>query len=658
MTSLWLRVTSALLFAMFISGLLATRSFVAFAPTRVRLLKTSTPAEAGSVAASATEQSAINQLHVPFAAIVRIKNESATAGAFHIEIDGQALCDGHVAALSSRRIDCVASEHWTAKGPHTVVIKGPLTAWSAEYIELATHFGASHGLVDLYIVPAGRAVEPAGLAGAAGAGAIVMFMVLGIRPARWRLAIRVVYGVLAAIVAVLFIGVWIAPWVSIYRLVLSPDTIRQLTAVLFAPRLWTIASTIWRLAPVVRLRRSPLARQAAVALLVVTAFALVVRSRLDRTFDGNYSGFLIVARDNFDRNPMLNQRADIRASVWLQESGYDAEFMYFEVFDPFIRVFHDTPKRYGEFIDFPPYRYSRIGFSLLTKVVTLDRWQWYPAGMIWLILAGLFASSFILGGIARDQGASPLWGATVLLVPGFWRSLQSGLPEPLAVAWLLGGYWALTRRHWLVAGACFAASLLTRETDIVIIGLLLAWDFFSGRRREAFLAGLVAVAPLAAWRTYVGLTFFQGWGWDAFFPSPNDLETPFKGLVDLRHMIATGAYFHDIAVPAILFAVLMIAACALAVAFAIRRPSALTLANLFYVWVAICFSYGAVWLHVGNAERITYELFILLALGSIESSRTRGLRWAVYGFWAASALYVFAGTYEADFIRQAILLSF
>ncbi len=329
--------------------------------------------------------------------------------------------------------------------------------------------------------------------------------------------------------------------------------------------------------------------------------------------------------------------------------------MYFAAFDPFIRAYRDTPKQYGDFIDFPPYRYSRIGFTWLTTAVALGEWRRYPAAMIWLVVFGLFASSFILAGIARDHGASPWWGATVLLVPGFWRSLEWGLPEPLAAAWLLGGYWALTRMRWWVAGVCFAGSLLTRETDVVVIFLLLAWQLFSGRRREAFLAGLVAVAPLAAWRVYVGLTFFSTFGWVAFFPTPSDMEVPFKGFVDLWRVVASGAYPPVFEAAALWFPLLLMAACGLAVAFAIRRPSALTLANLFYASIALSFNYGAVWLHIGNAERITYELFILLAVGSIALARARGLRWAVYGFWAASAIYVFFVTYNAGLIRSAIV---
>lgn len=652
------RVMAALLAGTAVAGLLAARSFVSFAPTRVRLVKTSTAATGGSVAVYPTDQPAINQLRTPFAAIVRIRNQSDGAGTFRVELDGKARCETDVPPRASRRLDCVVSDNWSPQGPHTVTVTSATSAWSVEYLELATHFGASYGVLDLYVLPAGRAVERAGPVRVVGTWLIVVLLLLGIRPSRSRLVLRITYGVVVGLVGVLFATVWIAPWISIYQIALSPRSILRLTAVLLVPQLWTIALAAWRHDYVRPVRQSALARQVAVALLVATAFALVMRSRLDQTYGGNYSGFLTVARDNFDRNPQLSQRADIRASLWLQDGGYDAEFMYFAVFDPFMRVYRDTPKRYGEFIDFPPYRYSRIGFSLLTKAAALDRWQWYPAAMIWLILLGLFATSFIVAGIARDQGASPFWGATVLLVPGFWRSLQSGLPEPLAAAFLLGGYWALTRKRWLVAGACFAACLLTRETEVVVIGVLLAGTFLSGCRREAWLAGLVAAVPLAIWRIYVGLTFFSGWGWEAFFPTPHDMEVPFKGVIDLWRVVARGAYFPgvpDLVASAIYYPLLLIAACGLVVTFVIRRPSALAIANVFYATVAMCFSYGAVWLHVGNAERITYELFVLLAIGSIEASRARGMRIAVYGFWAVTALYVFGGTFDAAFVRHAIV---
>ncbi|HLQ46923.1 MAG TPA: hypothetical protein VK137_19415, partial [Planctomycetaceae bacterium] len=139
--------------------------------------------------------------------------------------------------------------------------------------------------------------------------------------------------------------------------------------------------------------------------------------------------------------PLLKDRDDIRRSLALEEGGgYDGEFLYFEVYDPFLWRFRDRPSEYRAFIDAPPYRFGRIGFSWLAKVFSANRWQWYPPTMVWLVFLSIIACAMILGLLAVDAGLSPALAVLVVLVPGFWQSLQSGLPEPVAAATLLGGH--------------------------------------------------------------------------------------------------------------------------------------------------------------------------------------------------------------------------
>jgi LPXTG-site transpeptidase (sortase) family protein len=99
-------------------------------------------------------------------------------------------------------------------------------------------------------------------------------------------------------------------------------------------------------------------------------------------------------------------REDIAQSVrFSPDGGYDGQFFYFMTFDPFLTAFRHEPQRYGEYIDFPPYRYGRIGFSLLTKVFSGDRPAWYPATMVALVCFWVVAQMLWFGGISenRDQ---------------------------------------------------------------------------------------------------------------------------------------------------------------------------------------------------------------------------------------------------------------
>jgi hypothetical protein len=69
------------------------------------------------------------------------------------------------------------------------------------------------------------------------------------------------------------------------------------------------------------------------------------------------------------------------------------------------------------FIDNPPYRYGRIGFSALTRLVSAGRAERYPAVMVWLILAAHVALAAALAAVALATGRRR------------WRRCSSGKRE-------------------------------------------------------------------------------------------------------------------------------------------------------------------------------------------------------------------------------------
>jgi hypothetical protein len=93
-----------------------------------------------------------------------------------------------------------------------------------------------------------------------------------------------------------------------------------------------------------------------------------------------------------------------------------------------------------------------------------------------------------------------------------------------------------------------------------------------------------------------------------------------------------------------------------AIAIARRRVSGLTLAAVFYGLIAISLNYEAIWVHVGNGQRGTFEVFLLLALSSMTIVRvSRAMRIGVLVFWASSLWYVFYGSFDAGLIRTALM---
>jgi hypothetical protein len=305
-------------------------------------------------------------------------------------------------------------------------------------------------------------------------------------------------------------------------------------------------------------------------------------------------------------------------------------------------------------MDAPGYRFGRIGLSLLTRILSAGQWPRYPATMVWLVIAALGISAVMLASMAVRAGASPAWGVLILLVPGFWQSLSTALPEPIAAAFLIGGCWCAFRGRWLAGAALWGAALLVRETSLIVIALLLAEFFLSGRRRQALLSTVVVFLPLIGWRLYVGWVLWPYWGWQGFFHNPHDFGLPFVGFLHTWAKIVTGTYEPGMAVPGMALTLLLTGALAVAALLAIRRPSALTAGAVVCGLMAVSLN-GEVWTYVSDGQRLTYEVFVLLALVSpAAASASRGMRLMIYGFWVAAAWYVFFGSFDAAFVREAL----
>jgi hypothetical protein len=313
-------------------------------------------------------------------------------------------------------------------------------------------------------------------------------------------------------------------------------------------------------------------------------------------------------------------------------------------------------------MDSPAYRFGRVGFSLLARVVSGDHWQWYPAAMVWLILGSLGLAGFALARLAQGQGAPAALGLLIALVPGFWPSLQVGLPEPVAAAGIVAGILCFSRGRWVLAGALFAVSLLVRETGIVAVACVVGAGMFSNRRREAFLVGLFAIGVMAIWRLYVAWVLYPDMGIEAVLSHPPDLGWPFAGIADLWRTVAEGGYYKEapeLSRAAIAFPVLLAGGLILSVVLVFVAPSPTTVAALVYALIGICLNFRAIWVHVANGQRGTFEVFVMLALSSV-TFRTypRPVRAGLVGFWCAAAAYVFFLTFDAAFIRSALGLPF
>ena len=199
----------------------------------------------------------------------------------------------------------------------------------------------------------------------------------------------------------------------------------------------------------------------------------------------------VLASNNWDPRTFVFERpADLPADrPWGGGTGYDGQFSYAMALDPL----GARAK-----LDQPDFRYRRIAYPLLVRVLSLG----HPACVPWAMLAvNLVAAALgcvILGELLAQRGASA-WLALVLPFSlAFLLAIRADLTEPLALALALGGWLAFEKDKPAWSVFLFAAGGLTKEIALLFPAALTVWHLLKkGWRQAAVLA--TSFVPYLAW---------------------------------------------------------------------------------------------------------------------------------------------------------------
>jgi hypothetical protein len=155
-----------------------------------------------------------------------------------------------------------------------------------------------------------------------------------------------------------------------------------------------------------------------------------------------------------------------------------------------------------------PYRFMRIGYPVLTWLLSLGQHFLVPVMLVAVNIAAIGALGYLGALFAADGGRHALAG---LLMPGYFgliTSLSRDTGEPLAAVCLLAGLLAIRARRPVLAAALLAYGALTRETVIVTVAALAIMRVVGILRRQARagrddLAWVVPAVAFAAWQVVV-----------------------------------------------------------------------------------------------------------------------------------------------------------
>lgn len=227
----------------------------------------------------------------------------------------------------------------------------------------------------------------------------------------------------------------------------------------------------------------------------MTAAAVAWQALIVYSYFGGHWSALFVTGERAPQAPAIQAEATY---VLPASDGYDGQFYHAMAHDPLDLQGTDR------FLDSPTIRYPRILLPALS--FALGQFMGIDQAYRTLEIAFLYLGVYCISAWAARRGKVPLWGASFILIPGVFISLERQLADlplcALLAAALLSREQGRDKLCWLT----LAAAGLTREMGLVAIaGFALAPLLVTPRRITQACVWLAAALPGLAWSAYVFL---------------------------------------------------------------------------------------------------------------------------------------------------------
>ncbi|HEX6527996.1 MAG TPA: hypothetical protein VF070_49435 [Streptosporangiaceae bacterium] len=211
-------------------------------------------------------------------------------------------------------------------------------------------------------------------------------------------------------------------------------------------------------------------------------------------------------------------------------AGYDGQFYYRLALNPF----NWSKTAYGITMD-QSYRYTRIGYPLVSWLGSFGQHDLVPASLIAVNLVCVAAMAVVGGMFARESGRHALWGLLFAAYFGLAISVGRDTAEPLAEACMLAGLLAYRRGRWGWSALAFAFGAITRETILfapAAIALVRLYGILRGRVRPGR-PDLAWLSPAVAYGIVELAAHFALKGeFPVLTDNSRNLAAPFTAMVD------------------------------------------------------------------------------------------------------------------------------
>jgi hypothetical protein len=195
-------------------------------------------------------------------------------------------------------------------------------------------------------------------------------------------------------------------------------------------------------------------------------------------------------------------------------AGYDGQFAY--------QIARD-PLGASRYLDVPAYRYQRILYPLVARVLALGQSALVPWSIIIVNWLALVAGTWFTEEILAGRGASRWYALSYGLFGGLMMAVRLDLTEPLAFALAQAAVLGYERKHVRVAAVLLALAALTKETTLLVAAGFLLSFALSRRWRDLIEWAVIIGAPFAAWQVILRI-WLGAWG----IGSGGAMATPFE----------------------------------------------------------------------------------------------------------------------------------
>ena len=211
-----------------------------------------------------------------------------------------------------------------------------------------------------------------------------------------------------------------------------------------------------------------------------------------KPFQHRVSGFVCVG-DQF----LPPQETSPDFVIFRNTPGYDGQFYYYVAKHPSARP---DELRY---LDIPAYRYQRIGYPLVARLLSFGNSSAIPSALLITNLLGIFVSVILLAVWFRERGIDPRYTLLFALSGPLIYPLLRDLSEIVTAVFMIGGLLAYFRRRYWLGGLLLGYAMLSRELSFGIAMVLVVDWLFLQKQRRSWITPLLSSCIMFSWHLFV-----------------------------------------------------------------------------------------------------------------------------------------------------------